>query len=54
MSEQTVIGALNRLLANECYSLVNYLSKAPPWTHSGNEELVSATRNSLADHEHYG
>ena len=53
MSEQTVIGALNRLLANECYSLVNYLSKAPPWTHSGNEELVSATRNSLADHEHY-
>ena len=53
MSQQTVIEALNRLLAHQCYSLVNYLSEAPPWTHPGNEELVEATRNIADDHEHY-
>ena len=53
MSQQTVIGALNRLLAHQCYSLLNYLSEAPPWTHPGNEELVEATRNIADDHEHY-
>jgi hypothetical protein len=29
MSQQTVIGALNRLLAHQCYSLVDYLIEAP-------------------------
>jgi hypothetical protein len=53
MSQQTVIGALNRLLAHQCYSLVNYLSEAPPWTHPGNEELVEAIRNIGVDHEPY-
>ena len=53
MSQQTVIGVLNRLMANQCYSLVNYLSEAPPWMHPGNEELVEATRGIVADHEHY-
>ena len=53
MSQQTVIGALNRLMANQCYSLVDYLSEAPSWTHPGNEELVEATRSIVADHEHY-
>ena len=53
MSQQTVIGALNRLLAHQCYSLLNYLSEAPPWTHPGNEELVGATRGIVADHEHH-
>ena len=53
MSQQTVIGALNRLLAHQCYSLVNYLSEAPPWTHPSNEELMEATRDIVEDHEHY-
>ena len=53
MSQQTVTEALNRLLAHQCYSLVNYLSEAPPWTHPGNEELVEANRITVADHQHY-
>ena len=53
MSQQTVIGALNRLLAHQCYSLVNYLSEAPPWTHPGNKGQVEATRIIVGDHEHY-
>jgi hypothetical protein len=53
MSQQTVIEALNRLIANQCYSLVNYLSEAPPWTRPGNEELMEATRDIVQGHEHY-
>jgi hypothetical protein len=53
MSQQIVIEALNRLLAIQCYSLVDYLSEAPPWTHPGNEDLVDATRDIVDDHEHY-
>ena len=53
MSHQTVIGALNHLLASQCYSLVDYLSEAPPWTHPGNEALVEAARGIVADHERY-
>lgn len=53
MSQQTVLGALNHLMANQCYSLVNYLSEAQPWTHPGNEALVEAIRITVADHEHY-
>jgi bacterioferritin (cytochrome b1) len=53
MSQQAIIGTLNRLMANQCYSLVNYLSDATPWTHPGNEELTEATRSIVADHEHY-
>ena len=53
MSQQTVLGALNRLMANQCYSLVNYLSEAPPWTHPGNEAMVEANRITVADHAHY-
>lgn len=53
MLQQTVIGALNRLMGNQCYSLVDYLNEAPPWTHPGNEALVEAARGIVADHEHY-
>lgn len=53
MSKQTVIDALNRLIGNQCCSLVNYLNEARPWTHPGNEELVEAARDIVADHEHY-
>ena len=53
MSQQTVIGALNRLMANQCHSLVDYFSEAPPWTHPGNEKLLEATRRIVADHEHH-
>jgi hypothetical protein len=53
MSQQTVTEALNRLSAHQCYSLVNYLSEAPPWTHPGNEELMEATSDIVEDHEHY-
>lgn len=53
MSQQTVIEALNRMMEIECYSLVDYLSEAPPWTHPGNEELIEVTRNIVSDHQHY-
>ena len=53
MSQSKVIDVLNRLLANQCCSLVDYLSEAPPWTHSGNEPLVEGIRGILHDHEHY-
>ena len=53
MSRSKVVDALNRLLANQCCSLVNYLSEARPWTHPGNEVLVEETRSIVADHEHY-
>ena len=53
MSRPKVVDALNRLLANQCCSLANYLSDARPWTHPGNEVLVEATRGIVADHEHY-
>jgi len=53
VTEANVIGVLNRLLAIECYSLVNYVSEAPPWTHPGNKKLMEATRDIVEDHEHY-
>ena len=53
MSQQTVLGALNHLMAIQCYSLVNYLSEALPWTHPGSEKLVAAIRSIADDHEHY-
>ena len=53
MSQPKVIGVLNRLLANQCFSLVDYLSEAPPWTRSGNEPLVEGIRGIVHDHEHY-
>lgn len=53
MIEANIITVLNRLLAIQCYSLVNYLGEAPPWTHPGNEELTEATCAIVADHEHY-
>ena len=53
MSQPKVIGVLNRLLANQRFCLVDYLSEAPPWTHPGNEPLVEGIRGILHDHEHY-
>lgn len=53
MSQPQVIDVLNRLLANQCFSLVDYLGEAPPWTHSDNEPLVAVIRGILHDHEHY-
>jgi bacterioferritin (cytochrome b1) len=53
MSRPNVIDVLNRLLANQCYSLVNYLSEAPPWTRPGNEELVHVILGITQDREHY-
>ncbi len=53
MSREKVIGDLNCLLAIQRFSLVDYLSEAPPWTHSGNEPLVDAIRGIVRDHEHY-
>jgi len=53
MTRTKVNETLNRLLANQCFSLVNYLSEAHPWTRSGNEQLVQSTRRIVEDHEHY-
>lgn len=53
MSKLKVFDALNRLFGNQCCSVVDYLNQARPWTHSGNEELMEATRSIVADHEHY-
>lgn len=52
MSLPNVVDALNRLLAIQCCSLVNYLSEARPWTHPGNEILSEAMRSIVANHEH--
>ena len=54
MSQPKVIGVLNRLLANQRFCLVDYLSEAPPWTHPGNEPLVEGIRGILHDHELFG
>ena len=53
MFRPNVIDVLNRLLANQCYSLVNYLSQAPPWTRPCNEELVQVILGITQDREHY-
>ena len=53
MSRPIVTSVLNRLLANQCYSLVNYLSEAPPWTHPDNEQLVPVVLGIAHDQEHY-
>lgn len=53
MSQRNVIKALNRLLANECHSLIDYLGEAPPWTHAGNEDLVALICRIQADHRQY-
>lgn len=53
MFQSEVIDVLNRLLATQCSSLVDYLSEAPPWMHSGNEPLVEGMRGIVRDHQHY-
>jgi len=53
MSQRNVIGALNRILANECHSLVDYLGEAPPWSHAGNEDLLELICEIQTDHGQY-
>ena len=53
MSQTQVIEILNRLLADQRFSLVNYLDDAQPWTHRGNEALLEAIHQMVEHHEQY-
>ena len=53
MSQTQVIEILNRLLADQCFSLVDYLDDARAWTHHGNEGLQKALHEIVEHHEHY-
>lgn len=53
MSRTKVIEVLNRLLADQRFSLINYLNDARPWTHRGNEALLEAMHQIVEHHEYY-
>ena len=53
VSRTKVIELLNRLLADQRFSLVDYLNDARPWTHRGNEALLEALHQIVEHHQHY-